>query len=135
MGFWAALVGDVPWGLELVAFKVSSDPTHPMILAAEGREKLACFHGRAGWNVCERGGCDEFWKHHHSGCEPFMGLAWNGSCALFTLPSSLLSLLYWDAELLCPHLHVWLLRPGQPGTVDAPAPVVEALPDPPADGN
>ncbi|XP_053800144.1 uncharacterized protein LOC128788857 isoform X4 [Vidua chalybeata] len=42
------------------------------------------------------------------------------------------SLLCWDAELLCPHLHVWLLRPGQPGTADAPAPVVEALPDHPA---
>ncbi|XP_023774890.1 uncharacterized protein LOC111923378 isoform X2 [Cyanistes caeruleus] len=42
------------------------------------------------------------------------------------------SLLYWDAELLCPHLHVWLLRPGRPGTADAQAPVVEALPDHPA---
>lgn len=76
-----------------------------------------------------------FWKHHHGGCEPFMGLAWNGSRALFTLTSLLLSLLYWDAQLLCPHLHVWLLRPGQPGTADAPAPVVEALPDHPAAGN
>ncbi|XP_063010360.1 uncharacterized protein LOC134417261 isoform X5 [Melospiza melodia melodia] len=42
------------------------------------------------------------------------------------------SLLCWDAELLCPHLHVRLLCPGQPGTADAPAPVVEALPDHPA---
>uniref|UniRef100_A0A8B9NPQ4 Elongation of very long chain fatty acids protein n=1 Tax=Accipiter nisus TaxID=211598 RepID=A0A8B9NPQ4_9AVES len=39
------------------------------------------------------------------------------------------SLLYWDAKLLCTHLHVWLLHPGQPGTADAPLPVVEALPN------
>lgn len=82
----------------------------------------------------DKGGCDEFWNHHHSGCDPFTGLTWNGLCALFTLTSSLLSLLYWDAELLCAHLHVRLLRPGQPGTAAAPAPVVEALPDHPADG-
>lgn len=55
MGLWATLVGDVPWGLELVAFKVSPDPTHPLILAAEGREKLVCFHSRAGWNIHGQG--------------------------------------------------------------------------------
>lgn len=143
-GFGAALAGNVPWGLELTAFKVHSDPTHPTILDAEGREKLTCFHGVLvlhgkyeipGGMFMHRGGWGVFWKHHHSGCKPFTGLAWNGSCALFTFTSSLLSLLCWDAELLCPHLHVWLLCPSQPGTVDAPAPVVEAIPDHPAAGN
>lgn len=57
MGLWAALVGDVPWGLEVVAFKVPSDLTHPVILAAEGREKPMSFHGRARWE-CSWTGVD-----------------------------------------------------------------------------
>lgn len=83
-GFGASLVGDVPWGLELIAFKVPSDPTHAMTLDADGREKRMCFHsvlvlhGRyeiPGGMFTHRGGCGVFWKHHHSGLWALHGVS------------------------------------------------------------
>lgn len=104
------------------------------IYAERRRENMICLLGGV-WIECSCMGWYVFSKHHHSGCELITGLVLNGLCVLFILTSLLLSLLYWDAKLLCTHLHVWLLCPGQPGTTDEPLPVVEALPNHHATGN